>query len=255
MPITMNCPACGKPYTLADNQAGKRVRCPNCAETFRVREFANDGPPLRGAIAKGTRMAAAAHIVAAPRLKGPSSLDKDADDKPVKSRGSSLMTPLIVGGVVLFLLLVGGGIAVYFLAAKKGVDGTVESSASNDVCHEFARLKNAGDSKANDLLAPVPDLTQTVIDEQDKPAFDAAVVLREPGTIIDVLPEDPTAPFPRFALLLKGGFDIPKVSIRDKFGVHEGSQRGLFNPEVLVEVRDGRIYPLKVGLPRIRPQY
>jgi len=37
MPIETQCPTCEKPYVLADNQAGKRVKCRHCADSFLVR--------------------------------------------------------------------------------------------------------------------------------------------------------------------------------------------------------------------------
>ncbi len=128
MPIKMNCPACGKPYTLADNQAGKRVRCRNCAETFPVPggdndiptvEFADNGPPLRGAVAKAPRTGAAA-AVAATTLKTRSA----DDDRPVKAKGGSMMLPLVIGGIALFLLLLlgGGGLAVYLYVSRSVTD-------------------------------------------------------------------------------------------------------------------------------------
>ena len=36
MPIDTKCPTCEKPYLLADNQAGKRVRCKHCDDNFLV---------------------------------------------------------------------------------------------------------------------------------------------------------------------------------------------------------------------------
>jgi hypothetical protein len=152
----------------------------------------------------------------------------------------------------LFVLL--PALATLLLAGCKSRETTVQLPANDSLVQQFARLKNAGDNTANDLIAPGPDLSQTVIEEEDKPAFDAAFVLHEPSQIVEIIPDDPTALFPRFAFVLKGGFATPKVTIRNKNGLQAGSQRILSNPEVLVEVREGRIHPLKVGLPRIRPQ-
>ena len=38
MPISMNCPQCDEAYTLADRQAGKKVRCKTCEHVFVVEE-------------------------------------------------------------------------------------------------------------------------------------------------------------------------------------------------------------------------
>jgi hypothetical protein len=137
MPIKTNCPACSKPYTLADNQAGKRVRCRNCAETFAVPggdediptvEFADKGPPLRGAVAKAPSMGGPA--MGAPVLNA-ESVD---DDRPVHSKSGSLVLPLVIGGIALFLLLLlgGGGLAIYLIVSKNASEGADKLASSGD---------------------------------------------------------------------------------------------------------------------------
>jgi HEAT repeat protein len=44
MPIEIKCPTCEKEYLLADTQAGKRVRCRNCADSFLVPGQAREVP-------------------------------------------------------------------------------------------------------------------------------------------------------------------------------------------------------------------
>ena len=46
MPIKATCPTCTKSYMLADTQAGKRVRCKHCADTFEVPSAAAADPPI-----------------------------------------------------------------------------------------------------------------------------------------------------------------------------------------------------------------
>jgi len=36
MAIEMDCPHCGKQYSLAETQVGKKVRCRGCDDTFVV---------------------------------------------------------------------------------------------------------------------------------------------------------------------------------------------------------------------------
>src|SRR5262245_57638309 len=42
MPIATQCPDCGEKYNLADRQAGKKVRCKKCQNTFTVEAPAGD---------------------------------------------------------------------------------------------------------------------------------------------------------------------------------------------------------------------
>jgi predicted Zn finger-like uncharacterized protein len=45
MSILMNCPHCGKLYRLAEQQAGRKVRCTKCQEVFRVATVVPEAPP------------------------------------------------------------------------------------------------------------------------------------------------------------------------------------------------------------------
>jgi HEAT repeat protein len=152
MPIKMNCPACAKPYTLADSQAGKRVRCRNCAETFTVVdgdsdiptvEFADNGP-VRGGLTKAPRAGA---TVGAPRLKP---RNRDEDDRPVKDKGGSMVMPLVIGGIVLFFLLLlgGGGLMIYFVVARATTQ-TIDSATQNQQI-----VLNTGPLDGSDLRTP-----------------------------------------------------------------------------------------------------
>jgi hypothetical protein len=146
------------------------------------------------------------------------------------------------------LLILGTAGMLTFVAYRKGEERDLEA-----LCQEFARLKNADDPGANALLAPGPDLTQEVVDEDAKEAFDAASVLHNPCEIIDVWADSSTSSSHRFVLVIRGGAATPKVSVRTAAGLQSPGQRILINPDVLVEVRAGRIHPITVGLHRDRP--
>jgi hypothetical protein len=151
-----------------------------------------------------------------------------------------------------FVLLL-GALTVLMIGCRSR--GTQVQPTDDTLCQEFARLKNAGDTSANALLAPGPDLTQNIVDEDAKEAFDAASVLRGPFEVVEVRPDDSNPTDPRFVLVLRGGVAIPRVDVRSASGeVQSPGQRMLLNPEVLVEVREGKIHPVKVGLPRVKPR-
>ena len=47
MPIAATCPACRERYQLADEMAGKYVRCRKCQDSFEVPGRAGGGPAAR----------------------------------------------------------------------------------------------------------------------------------------------------------------------------------------------------------------
>jgi predicted Zn finger-like uncharacterized protein len=113
MAIQTRCPSCSAPYTLADTQAGKRVRCRKCTETFVVEAT---GAGVQGARARDAAPPAARRTAVAPRPAA----DRDDDRGPkcggnpdVKKKGSAMPTVLIILGVVLVLLVMCGGGAVF----------------------------------------------------------------------------------------------------------------------------------------------
>jgi hypothetical protein len=118
------------------------------------------------------------------------------------------------------------------------------------LCQQYARLKNAGDPAADDLLAAAPDANAKVVDAEDKDAFDAAWVLRAPCKVLDVRHDHSKPGTARFVLVLHGGATTPEVAVAKAGSIGRPSQRTLMNPDVLVEVREGKIVPIKVGLHR-----
>jgi predicted Zn finger-like uncharacterized protein len=99
MPIEVQCPACRQSYLLADNQAGKRVRCKSCSEVFAVPavEQIIDVLPVEQVT---------------PRRRGAAD---DYDDRPRRRLATSPGLPpwvWIVIGVGGFLVITGVAVAV-----------------------------------------------------------------------------------------------------------------------------------------------
>src|SRR2546423_964423 len=100
MPIKVTCDSCDREYNLADDTAGKRLKCKACGEAFTV---------PGGAAASGVK----AGRSGVRRRAAPSD---DEDDRPSRKskprRSGGLMWWLLGGGVavVLLLVLVGGGV-------------------------------------------------------------------------------------------------------------------------------------------------
>lgn len=97
MTIQTSCPHCQQPYTLADSQEGKQVRCRSCSHTFHVPSLA----PL-------------------PHRRP----ERDEDRPPLRKRGRSRkgLTIALVCGFVGAAVLIGGGVLIYH-AWNRGVIG------------------------------------------------------------------------------------------------------------------------------------
>jgi hypothetical protein len=114
MPIRTSCPRCQTTYTLADDRAGKTVRCRQCDRPFVVESPAEgDADNEAAALQEKPRPAArrAPVLPAADEDEGPRShrrsRDDEDEDRPPRRRkkGGSLVLPLVAGGVVAVLLL------------------------------------------------------------------------------------------------------------------------------------------------------
>jgi predicted Zn finger-like uncharacterized protein len=114
MAITMNCPHCERAYTLADNLAGKKVRCKGCTTVFEVP-------------ASGKRREEEAVASDAPRRSARRDDYDDRDeyeDRPRRKgrkRGVPVWVWLVSGGGL--LLLVGIVVVVVVLVGGKGTPG------------------------------------------------------------------------------------------------------------------------------------
>lgn len=115
MSITIRCD-CGKTFAVADEYAGKRVRCSACRAVLEVR-----GP--------GERQPRRREQDIAPERPSRRPRAYDEEDEPRRRRPRKKdggMMWLIVGGVCLLVLLVGGGITaiVLTLGGSSGNGGT-----------------------------------------------------------------------------------------------------------------------------------
>src|SRR2546423_214954 len=83
MPIPFSCPECDKQLRVKDELAGKKIKCPGCAETIAVPD---DEPPTNGkvkAVHKGSQETSAKKPVAKPSR---ARKDDDDGDEDTKSR-------------------------------------------------------------------------------------------------------------------------------------------------------------------------
>lgn len=137
MPIQTVCPECDSVYLLADQQAGKKVRCKKCQAVIEV-----PAPPAKRTAVRGDAGKPAAAVT--PRRAAPTRRPRDDDeddwDEPrdasarksvAKKSGSAL--PWIIGGVAAgagLLLLMCGGIITYFVMASDKSASVASNPAS-----------------------------------------------------------------------------------------------------------------------------
>ncbi len=122
MPIETQCPTCEKPYVLADNQAGKRVKCRHCADSFVVR-----GAPGADSEADDRSTKDAPSARSESRKSSSSGDGDDKDRRPRKvlksnESGFPWVLAAVLGGVLLVLVLGLVGFLV-FVASSSGPGG------------------------------------------------------------------------------------------------------------------------------------
>lgn len=133
MPISTSCPKCRTPYTLADQQAGKKVRCRECQSVFIVGAGAASRPAGSSAqieiVSESPRPKARSASSITTRRPGASrpARGDDEDDCPRRRRydnedeaprGRGLLVGICVAAGV---LLIGGGITLA-IAMRGGDD-------------------------------------------------------------------------------------------------------------------------------------
>jgi hypothetical protein len=150
-------------------------------------------------------------------------------------------------------LAVAAGVAFFFLG-RLGLSSEPEPAKPSAppvdaAVKEFARLKNAHDPAANDLLAPEPEVPAEPVSEAEKERLDANFILRRPFEVsaIRVLADGATG-VRRYVLVIEGGVASQPMSWHTAAGKVEKGQRLLNNPDVVVEVRDGKIHGVRAGL-------
>jgi hypothetical protein len=151
------------------------------------------------------------------------------------------------------LLLVGLGVGAYLLVPdlRALLAGRAAAPAPRQeklLCEEFSNLKNAGDQRANHLLGPPPAVPDRAVSRDEADRLDAEFILRQPLRVAEVRPLPPgkgTFEAPRFVLVAKGSVTSERFLVE---GSAQPSQRMLFNPDIIVEVRDGRLHGVRAQL-------
>jgi hypothetical protein len=119
---------------------------------------------------------------------------------------------------------------------------------------QFVKLHNARDRSAVQHLGPMPVFGEEPVSEKDAEPLQTDYFLRSELRIVDVWRGEPdgaggqrAAPG-RYTLVTKGGVATPYFRVRTDKGIDPPSQLVMNNPDLVVEVRDGKVRGVKSEL-------
>jgi hypothetical protein len=122
------------------------------------------------------------------------------------------------------------------------------------IIDRFFTLQKAGNKSALDLLGSAPVFDDEPVSEQTADARQTDFFLRSDLQFRDIWRGEPdgnggqrTVPR-RYTIVTKGYVSSPKLNIRTERGIDPGVQWLGSNPDLVVEVRNGRIYGLRAEL-------
>jgi WD40 repeat protein len=134
MSIRAACPKCGHTFKLADNLAGKKIRCTECEAIVPVPaadEDAAEGNRSRPSAKKSSSPADRGAEKEAPTRRKREETHEDKP-RPVRAtRGKGLSLWLVGAGVVLLLVMLGGGITGGILLIRNRAHTTEPIQAQN----------------------------------------------------------------------------------------------------------------------------
>lgn len=158
------------------------------------------------------------------------------------------------------VLLISGGVWLMTLPGVGGDNPTVPDRKPADpvdgVLDRFRTQINASDRKALDLLGPEPVFDTRPVSEQEADARTADFYLRQPDLkIVGIRRGDPKVREKkgmagnRYTLVTRVQGSTPPLSVRNDKGVVESPSRlFMINPDLVVEVKDGKIHGIRPEL-------
>jgi hypothetical protein len=179
------------------------------------------------------------------------------------------------GGLLRWLALaavVAGSVCVAFVLASSWDDHSAPSvrkrtasrswkpetwapvSDADRVVDRFLTLRKAGEKSALDLLGPAPAFDDEPVDRKTAEARWTDFFLRSDLHFRDIWRGEPDGqggqrPTPqRYTIVTKGNASTPKLAIQTNRGVEVPSQLMMTDPDLVVDVRDGKIQGLRAEL-------
>lgn len=157
--------------------------------------------------------------------------------------------PWLIGGVVVLAAIgLGLTLARWDAPAPRDDERNREPVITEEhrLCLRFQSLKNASDPGAMALLDPTPALPSGPVSPEEADHIQADLFLREAARVEGVTPD--RTGMGRFVLSTKGNVAAPTLEVALPGGKIERSQRTMTNPNIHVEVRNGRIHGVRAAL-------
>jgi hypothetical protein len=120
------------------------------------------------------------------------------------------------------------------------------------VCERFMALKNARDSAALELLGVAPAVPDRELTKEEADRLQTDLFLRQDVRVVEVrrdrrAQKDGPTKSPYCVLVTQGQVTAPDMTVTTPKGPERG-QRFMSNPDLVVEVRDGKIYGVEARL-------
>jgi hypothetical protein len=163
-----------------------------------------------------------------------------------------------VGGIVILLVAVAGGVGAGLVARNYFTRTELASvpqtpSFEEKLLDRFVNLHNAGDPDAASLLGPEPRVLDRPLSPDEARKLQTEFFLRQKTEIKEFSRKRFTSgrrrtlPEGQFVLVVKGQFTAPAMEVRTEKGVRT-KQAMLYNPDLIVEVKGGKIHGVRAEL-------
>ncbi len=118
-------------------------------------------------------------------------------------------------------------------------------TAEDGVCDSFMRKRNAADPAADSLLGREPAIPGGVVTETEAECLETDYFLRDILKISEIRRTKDAA---GYLFVTQGNVAAPRLAVRRNDGEISSEQRTMSNPDLYVEVRDGKIYGVRSSL-------
>jgi hypothetical protein len=119
------------------------------------------------------------------------------------------------------------------------------ATAEDRVCDQFMKRRKAGDPEASALLGANPVQPEGEVTALEGERLQTDFFLRDPSLQIRGIRRTPEVG--QYVLVTQGNVAAPRLQIRRNDDV-SSEQRTMTNPDLFVEVRDGKIFGIRATL-------
>jgi hypothetical protein len=201
-----------------------------------------------------------AHVTIAPHAQDVQGITPATENSLFRWLALAAMVGVCAGAIALFMLPD---------LWKRDARGTVKSraegkrwkpqpwepaTADDGVIDRFFTLRKAGDKKALELLGPAAVFDDEPVSEKTAAARQTDFCLRSDLQLRDIWRGEPDGNGGQrstarcYTIVTKGNASSPPLNIRTNRGIQMQVQEHLSSPDLVVEVRDGKVYGVRTEL-------